>query len=191
MASMFLRLDIRYIFFFCAALKHSHPGAVVHVDIRFAGSVSEVGKFLLSHLKLKSKSRKEGSAAAEITVQLHVNASVRKEGVDCLIAEERTSRHRRKGSLHGNAAAADFIAVYLCVNFVVLFLIPLIFHPALIVCGSLPDCQLHRCFQIVSHGLQTAVMKIKQIAETVPRSEEHTSELQSRFDLVCRLLLEK
>src|SRR5207249_11970018 len=24
----------------------------------------------------------------------------------------------------------------------------------------------------------------------VPRSEEHTSELQSRFDLVCRLLLE-
>src|SRR5699024_11327879 len=25
---------------------------------------------------------------------------------------------------------------------------------------------------------------------SVPRSEEHTSELQSRFDLVCRLLLE-
>src|SRR5438067_8209169 len=28
-------------------------------------------------------------------------------------------------------------------------------------------------------------------ASPVPRSEEHTSELQSRFDLVCRLLLEK
>src|SRR5207249_6880385 len=27
--------------------------------------------------------------------------------------------------------------------------------------------------------------------EDVVRSEEHTSELQSRFDLVCRLLLEK
>src|SRR6266513_4478290 len=27
--------------------------------------------------------------------------------------------------------------------------------------------------------------------EIVLRSEEHTSELQSRFDLVCRLLLEK
>src|SRR5699024_11226767 len=27
--------------------------------------------------------------------------------------------------------------------------------------------------------------------EDVARSEEHTSELQSRFDLVCRLLLEK
>src|SRR5437868_12683477 len=28
-------------------------------------------------------------------------------------------------------------------------------------------------------------------AENPARSEEHTSELQSRFDLVCRLLLEK
>src|SRR5437868_10944052 len=28
-------------------------------------------------------------------------------------------------------------------------------------------------------------------ARGLPRSEEHTSELQSRFDLVCRLLLEK
>src|SRR5699024_3514178 len=28
-------------------------------------------------------------------------------------------------------------------------------------------------------------------SDHVPRSEEHTSELQSRFDLVCRLLLEK
>src|SRR5699024_8336750 len=30
-----------------------------------------------------------------------------------------------------------------------------------------------------------------QSRTTVRRSEEHTSELQSRFDLVCRLLLEK
>src|SRR5207249_6557457 len=30
-----------------------------------------------------------------------------------------------------------------------------------------------------------------QQIDVVPRSEEHTSELQSRFDLVCRLLLEK
>src|SRR5699024_12495147 len=29
------------------------------------------------------------------------------------------------------------------------------------------------------------------IQNDIPRSEEHTSELQSRFDLVCRLLLEK
>src|SRR5438067_10668046 len=30
-----------------------------------------------------------------------------------------------------------------------------------------------------------------QLWRRVSRSEEHTSELQSRFDLVCRLLLEK
>src|SRR5207247_6371415 len=30
-----------------------------------------------------------------------------------------------------------------------------------------------------------------RIPATHPRSEEHTSELQSRVDLVCRLLLEK
>src|SRR5207249_6944247 len=29
------------------------------------------------------------------------------------------------------------------------------------------------------------------LEELIERSEEHTSELQSRFDLVCRLLLEK
>src|SRR5699024_11362672 len=32
---------------------------------------------------------------------------------------------------------------------------------------------------------------LKYAQTAVPRSEEHTSELQSRFDLVCRLLLEK
>src|SRR5699024_11837960 len=32
---------------------------------------------------------------------------------------------------------------------------------------------------------------ISRLASTAARSEEHTSELQSRFDLVCRLLLEK
>src|SRR5699024_12747754 len=32
---------------------------------------------------------------------------------------------------------------------------------------------------------------IRHGAKIPPRSEEHTSELQSRFDLVCRLLLEK
>src|SRR5689334_23863028 len=30
-----------------------------------------------------------------------------------------------------------------------------------------------------------------ELAEQVPRSEEHTSELQSQFHLVCRRLLEK
>ena len=31
----------------------------------------------------------------------------------------------------------------------------------------------------------------KKFSDVVERSEDHTSELQSRFDLVCRLLLEK
>src|SRR5699024_12430871 len=35
------------------------------------------------------------------------------------------------------------------------------------------------------------VEKIFAIPGKIDRSEEHTSELQSRFDLVCRLLLEK
>src|SRR5207249_11947905 len=38
----------------------------------------------------------------------------------------------------------------------------------------------------------TGGIKLPEGQEMVmPRSEEHTSELQSRFDLVCRLLLEK
>src|SRR5699024_12364993 len=37
--------------------------------------------------------------------------------------------------------------------------------------------------------LATAPLRSGRV--TVRRSEEHTSELQSRFDLVCRLLLEK
>src|SRR5699024_11244663 len=35
------------------------------------------------------------------------------------------------------------------------------------------------------------INKISMSEEVRERSEEHTSELQSRFDLVCRLLLEK
>src|SRR2546422_7804805 len=35
------------------------------------------------------------------------------------------------------------------------------------------------------------VAQFEAAAELLPRSEEHTSELQSRLHLVCRLLLEK
>src|SRR5699024_11924278 len=37
--------------------------------------------------------------------------------------------------------------------------------------------------QAMAYGIKDYILK--------PRSEEHTSELQSRFDIVCRLLLEK
>src|SRR5699024_11370685 len=40
-------------------------------------------------------------------------------------------------------------------------------------------------------GQEAAKEKGLEIFSNKLRSEEHTSELQSRFDLVCRLLLEK
>src|SRR5207248_8690938 len=39
--------------------------------------------------------------------------------------------------------------------------------------------------------LKTEVERIREQVQNVERSEEHTSELQSPYDLVCRLLLEK
>src|SRR5699024_11691344 len=39
--------------------------------------------------------------------------------------------------------------------------------------------------------LHRTIQTIKDAGVKAGRSEEHTSELQSRFDLVCRLLLEK
>src|SRR5207249_5049978 len=40
-------------------------------------------------------------------------------------------------------------------------------------------------------GEKICVSCVLRVYRLVCRSEEHTSELQSRFDLVCRLLLEK
>src|SRR5690625_7033548 len=40
-------------------------------------------------------------------------------------------------------------------------------------------------------GIVTSSVKMQDPVVTIPRSEEHTSELQSRGHLVCRLLLEK
>src|SRR5438132_9629567 len=38
---------------------------------------------------------------------------------------------------------------------------------------------------------QCSSIRARRVAPAAPRSEEHTSELQSHSDLVCRLLLEK
>src|SRR5207249_5988167 len=43
----------------------------------------------------------------------------------------------------------------------------------------------HRCRDADGRGFDGAGGR----GDAAPRSEEHTSELQSRFDLVCRLLL--
>src|SRR5438067_9460133 len=45
---------------------------------------------------------------------------------------------------------------------------------------------------VISSACRWAWCRIRARGGAAPgRSEEHTSELQSRFDLVCRLLLEK
>src|SRR5438067_8088064 len=45
--------------------------------------------------------------------------------------------------------------------------------------------------RVVRQASTIARLSYAEAAELAYRSEEHTSELQSRFDLVCRLLLEK
>src|SRR2546422_2000052 len=54
-----------------------------------------------------------------------------------------------------------------------------------------------RCLEIAHDGivngfwLDQRIVEPEAIDDAVMRSEEHTSELQSRLHLVCRLLLEK
>src|SRR5690606_41494218 len=43
----------------------------------------------------------------------------------------------------------------------------------------------------VDTDLSAAVLRTEQLERAAARSEEHTSELQSRENVVCRLLLEK
>src|SRR6266568_8937361 len=52
---------------------------------------------------------------------------------------------------------------------------------------------LHDALPIAEHRVQITdrVGEIRDLDPTDLRSEEHTSELQSQFHLVCRLLLEK
>src|SRR5687768_17984091 len=54
-----------------------------------------------------------------------------------------------------------------------------------------PYTTLFRSFQVLQHGERRALTARTTLAEHPDRSEEHTSELQSRLHLVCRLLLEK
>src|SRR3712207_7090579 len=51
--------------------------------------------------------------------------------------------------------------------------------------------RLHRLDRAVAAGAVGAIRRAGRAAGGAPRSEEHTSELQSRQYLVCRLLLEK
>src|SRR5438309_6459036 len=50
---------------------------------------------------------------------------------------------------------------------------------------------LEECLQSEDNALWTEFVRRSQPVITAVRSEEHTSELQSQFHLVCRLLLEE
>src|SRR5699024_12168971 len=50
---------------------------------------------------------------------------------------------------------------------------------------------LNECFRVLKDNGSMWYNHKNRIKDGFQRSEEHTSELQSRFDLVCRLLLEK
>src|SRR5699024_11947231 len=60
-----------------------------------------------------------------------------------------------------------------------------------------PYTTLFRSFRLNANSFSSESISFSSIcfgnlscSHMLPRSEEHTSELQSRFDLVCRLLLE-
>src|SRR5699024_12613219 len=69
--------------------------------------------------------------------------------------------------------------------------IPLVLHGG----TGLPRGDVRRCIAEgickVNVGTCIASAYMNGMKEELERSEEHTSELQSRFDIVCRLLLEK
>src|SRR5689334_24152241 len=56
----------------------------------------------------------------------------------------------------------------------------------------LADGSYRRAFSSIEGRAQEAPRRFQPLHDgRAPRSEEHTSELQSQFHLVCRLLLEK
>src|SRR2546422_8595161 len=56
---------------------------------------------------------------------------------------------------------------------------------------ELPELVSHHVFRDVHRDVLLAVVDRDGEPDEIRRSEEHTSELQSRLHLVCRLLLEK
>src|SRR5256885_8236661 len=56
---------------------------------------------------------------------------------------------------------------------------------------SEPGCGVEPAFTIATHPVDVALIIGIGFVQPIVRSEEHTSELQSPCNLVCRLLLEK
>src|SRR5699024_11767457 len=70
-------------------------------------------------------------------------------------------------------------------------------HSVPVLCGHYGNggcfwtvCYSSRVYDLDFHTRDRRLAVVSRHS-TLERSEEHTSELQSRFDLVCRLLLEK
>src|SRR3712207_8978445 len=57
--------------------------------------------------------------------------------------------------------------------------------------GTVPGAPVDRCLFAVGEAVLEELQEEPLVPAVVLRSEEHTSELQSRQYLVCRLLLEK
>src|SRR5207249_8389431 len=68
---------------------------------------------------------------------------------------------------------------------------PRIQAPVLIVAGRHDPTTAMDEVEALHRSIPGSELVILEESGAFPRSEEHTSELQSRFDLVCRLLLEK
>src|SRR5207249_7275534 len=66
---------------------------------------------------------------------------------------------------------------------------PMVYYPIQL----LVECEIDRILIVTggNHAGEFLPLLGNGSAFGLKRSEEHTSELQSRFDLVCRLLLEK
>src|SRR5699024_11342994 len=67
-------------------------------------------------------------------------------------------------------------------NITLVFLL-FIFFIIVLTCGNLP-------FIVSINSSSFSIFSLFETIIHIIRSEEHTSELQSRFDIVCRLLLE-
>src|SRR5207249_12000604 len=87
------------------------------------------------------------------------------------------------------------VAIVICPGVAAPAIYTLSLHDALPICGVRTLCDgfdsRNQVRQIALGPLAMEFSDRLTPSQAAPRSEEHTSELQSRFDLVCRLLLEK
>src|SRR5699024_12703329 len=87
----------------------------------------------------------------------------------------------------------SYFSFFLFCTFSILQLFSLSLHDALPICLWLSFCTIFftPCIRFFIKHIHNVSRWVGFYCCNMNRSEEHTSELQSRFDLVCRLLLEK